>query len=206
MSGFKRLPFLVLLAALTAPAARAQIAGHPVEASLNGGLIQYDARDHVRGTALGLSTLGYRWSTGLTFEYTWLGATGKRDATFGEVTHTFTWNGLDLRWNLRDPSERVTPYLLTGTWSRFGVHLFHGHVERLAQIARANGDSPIAYAIGSKQIYAMHYFDASLGLTFLVPDRAARCPGASCSRRPPRPRARAGDPRGSGGCRWRCPG
>jgi hypothetical protein len=34
-------------------------------------------------------------------------------------------------------------------------------------------DSPVAYAIGSKQIYAMHYFDASLGLTLLVPDRTA---------------------------------
>ena len=31
-------------------------------------------------------------------------------------------------------------------------------------------DSPIAYAVGSKQIYAMHYYDASLGLTLLVPD------------------------------------
>ena len=34
-------------------------------------------------------------------------------------------------------------------------------------------DSPVAYAIGSKQIYAMHYYDASLGLTLLVPDRSA---------------------------------
>jgi hypothetical protein len=39
----------------------------------------------------------------------------------------------------------------------------------------ANG-SPVAYAIGSKQIYAMHYFDASLGLTLLVPDRTATTP------------------------------
>jgi hypothetical protein len=37
--------------------------------------------------------------------------------------------------------------------------------------AAAVDDSPVAYAIGSKQIYAMHYFDASLGLTLLVPDR-----------------------------------
>jgi len=34
-------------------------------------------------------------------------------------------------------------------------------------------DSPVAYAVGSKQIYAMHYYDASLGLTLLVPDRRA---------------------------------
>jgi hypothetical protein len=40
--------------------------------------------------------------------------------------------------------------------------------------AAAVDDSPVAYAIGSKQIYAMHYYDASLGLTLLVPDRGAR--------------------------------
>ena len=43
-------------------------------------------------------------------------------------------------------------------------------------IAPAVDDSPVAYAIGSKQIYAMHYFDASLGLTLLVPDPTAASP------------------------------
>lgn len=43
-------------------------------------------------------------------------------------------------------------------------------------IAPAVDDSPVAYAIGSKQIYAMHYYDASLGLTLLVPDRTATPP------------------------------
>ena len=42
--------------------------------------------------------------------------------------------------------------------------------------AAAVDDSPVAYAIGSKQIYAMHYYDASLGLTLLVPDRTAPSP------------------------------
>ena len=37
-------------------------------------------------------------------------------------------------------------------------------------------DSPVAFAIGSKQIYAMHYYDASLGLTLLVPDRTSASP------------------------------
>jgi hypothetical protein len=40
-------------------------------------------------------------------------------------------------------------------------------------IAAGVDDSPVAYAIGSKQLYAMHYYDASLGLTLLIPDRAA---------------------------------
>ena len=43
-------------------------------------------------------------------------------------------------------------------------------------IAAGAGDAPVAYAIGSKQIYAMHYYDASLGLTLLVPDRTAAQP------------------------------
>lgn len=43
-------------------------------------------------------------------------------------------------------------------------------------IASAIDDSPVAYAAGSKQIYAMHYYDASLGLTLLVPDRTAAEP------------------------------
>jgi hypothetical protein len=43
-------------------------------------------------------------------------------------------------------------------------------------IAHASEDSPVQYAIGSKQIYATHYFDASLGLTLLVRDPAASSP------------------------------
>jgi hypothetical protein len=43
-------------------------------------------------------------------------------------------------------------------------------------IAAALDASPVAHAVGSKQIYAMHYYDASLGLTLLVPDRTAASP------------------------------
>jgi hypothetical protein len=43
-------------------------------------------------------------------------------------------------------------------------------------IAETADDSPVDYAVGSKQIYAMHYYDASLGLTLLVPDRTAATP------------------------------
>jgi hypothetical protein len=43
-------------------------------------------------------------------------------------------------------------------------------------VAGATGNSPAEYAIGSKQIYGSHYFDASLGLTVLVRDRAAAAP------------------------------
>lgn len=43
-------------------------------------------------------------------------------------------------------------------------------------IVRQADDLPVRYAISSKQIYAMHYFDASLGLTLLVPDQSAASP------------------------------
>ncbi|MGQ0734445.1 MAG: hypothetical protein ACT4QD_12415 [Acidobacteriota bacterium] len=39
-------------------------------------------------------------------------------------------------------------------------------------IASLNGESPAEYAIGSKQIYGAHYYDASLGLTVLTRDRS----------------------------------
>ncbi len=43
-------------------------------------------------------------------------------------------------------------------------------------IMRASGDTPADYAIASRQIYATHYFDSSLGLTILVRDRQATSP------------------------------
>ena len=38
--------------------------------------------------------------------------------------------------------------------------------------ARITGETPVDYVIASKQIYASHYFDASLGLTVLLRDRS----------------------------------
>ena len=114
MSGFKRVPFLVLLAVLAVTPARAQIAGHPVEASLGSGWQQFDVRDHIKNTPLANFSLGYRWSTGVTFEVASVLTGSKRAAPYREVDHKFNWTGFDVRWNLRDPSEMVTPYLLTG--------------------------------------------------------------------------------------------
>jgi hypothetical protein len=43
-------------------------------------------------------------------------------------------------------------------------------------IERAEKESPAEYAVTSKHIYGMHYFDASLGLTVLLRDRTAPTP------------------------------
>lgn len=67
-------------------------------------------------------------------------------------------------------AEKMTDFVY---WSK---ELVRGRpVISITHVATATAvdDSPVAYAIGSKQIYAMHYYDASLGLTLLVPDRSA---------------------------------
>jgi hypothetical protein len=73
----------------------------------------------------------------------------------------------------RSSAEKMTDFVY---WSK---ELVRGRpVISITHVATAAAvdDSPVAYAIGSKQIYAMHYYDTSLGLTLLVPDRTAAAP------------------------------
>ena len=136
-TGFKRLLLLVLSLALCAAPARAQVAGHVIEASGGLGFVQYDSRDMISAAGMLTGSIGYRWSPALTFEGTWLGSTTKRTETyrFGEVDHDWTWTGVDARWNLRDPSERVTPYFITG----FGYG--RSHDPDISQIAQMGAPS-----------------------------------------------------------------
>jgi hypothetical protein len=71
------------------------------------------------------------------------------------------------------PADGMTDFVY---WSKERVHRRPVVSITHVAIAPAADESPVAYAIGSKQIYAMHYYDASLGLTLLVPDRAAASP------------------------------
>lgn len=61
-------------------------------------------------------------------------------------------------------------------WSKERVH--RRAVISVTHLAIVPGEreSPVKYAVASRQIYAMHYFDASLGITLLVPDTAASRP------------------------------
>ena len=70
-------------------------------------------------------------------------------------------------------AEKITDFVY---WSK---ELVRGRpVISITHVATAAAldDSPVTYAIASKQIYAMHYFDASLGLTLLIPDRGTASP------------------------------
>ena len=61
-------------------------------------------------------------------------------------------------------------------WSKERVH--RRPVISVTHLAIVPGEreSPVKYAVASRQIYATHYFDASLGLTLLVPDTTASRP------------------------------
>jgi outer membrane protein OmpA-like peptidoglycan-associated protein len=133
----KWLATLVLAVALVAPSARAQVAGHAVEISAGAGVAQFDGRDHLKTSPLATGSLGYRWSTGLTFEASWLGSKAKRKLGGTEYDHDWSWLGGDLRWSLRDPSEGVTPYLLTG----FGFGRSHDPDPALAIVSRRGAPS-----------------------------------------------------------------
>jgi hypothetical protein len=61
-------------------------------------------------------------------------------------------------------------------WSKERVHSRPVISITHVAIATALNEGPVNYAIASKQIYAMHYFDASLGLTVLVRDPSAPFP------------------------------
>jgi hypothetical protein len=69
------------------------------------------------------------------------------------------------------PSSRDLVY-----WSKERVH--RRPVVSVTHLAIVPGEreSAVTYAIASRQIYAMHYFDASLGITLLVPDTTAARP------------------------------
>jgi outer membrane protein OmpA-like peptidoglycan-associated protein len=114
MSRIQRLPLLFLLVAAAVTPARAQIAGHPVEATLGGGWQEFDIRDHIKNMVLGQASVGYRYSTGLTLEGSYLSSWTRRYDPLPAAHHTWVWTGVDMRFNLRDPSEMVTPYFISG--------------------------------------------------------------------------------------------
>lgn len=99
---------------------------------------------------------------------------------FASLTHADTVTGKHAsrlyRYLLEYPApsqDRMTDFVY---WSKELVRSRPVISITHVAIAAANDDGPVAYAIGSKQIYAMHYYDASLGLTLLLPDRTSTTP------------------------------
>jgi outer membrane protein OmpA-like peptidoglycan-associated protein len=113
MSPWKRLFLSTALVAVLAPAAHAQLAGRPFEASAGAGITSFDARDQIKDAAAFTGSLGWRWTNFLSLEGSFTGSKTTLDRD-GSPDHEWSYTALDLRWNLRDPAEHATPYLLTG--------------------------------------------------------------------------------------------
>ena len=116
MACWKRLLLPAALGALMALPAHAQIAGRPFEASAGAGISSMDARDYIKDSPIVTGSLGWRWMNHLALEGSFTGWKTELDQP-GDYEHEWSYTALDLRWNLRDPAERATPYFLTG----FGV-------------------------------------------------------------------------------------
>ncbi|MFN8586788.1 MAG: OmpA family protein [Candidatus Eisenbacteria bacterium] len=129
MSWWKRFLLPAALVALAVAPARAQIAGHPVEASVGAGIQSFDARDFIQDSPAFTGSLGYRWSDVFTWEATFTGAKAKRDLA-GEPDHDWSYQGLDLRWNVRDGGERATPFFLVGLGYGRALDDVTGHIGR----------------------------------------------------------------------------
>jgi len=113
MSVTQRGLVVLVLAALCAAPASAQIVGHPLEFTGGAGYFHYDSRAWMTDGPAYMGALGLRVSPFLSLE---------GQATFGPTKmdspldgdQNFFYAGLDGRWNLRHADERVVPFLLTG--------------------------------------------------------------------------------------------
>ena len=79
MSWWKRFLLPVALVAACVAPARAQLNGHPVEASVGAGIQSFDARDFLQDSPSFTGALGYRWSDVFTWEASFTGSTPERD-------------------------------------------------------------------------------------------------------------------------------
>jgi outer membrane protein OmpA-like peptidoglycan-associated protein len=123
MSGSQRALLVIVFAALCAAPAAAQIVGHPFEFSGGAGYFHYDARARMTDGPAYTGSLGWRAMPWLSLEgQATFGPTRSDtvsydladDLSLGNLDRSFTYAGLDARWNLRPAGGHVTPFLLTG--------------------------------------------------------------------------------------------
>jgi len=114
MSVTQRALLVIVLAALCAAPASAQIVGHPLELSGGAGYFHYDARARMTDAPAYMGALGLRVASFLSVEGQATFGPTNSDVLPGEPDQNFFYAGLDGRWNLRHADERVVPFLLTG--------------------------------------------------------------------------------------------
>jgi outer membrane protein OmpA-like peptidoglycan-associated protein len=136
MSVTQRALLVIVLAALCAAPASAQIVGHPYELSGGAGYFHYDARARMTDGPAFLGGLGWRVSPWMSLEGQATFGPTKSDLLPGDQGQNFFYAGLDGRWNLRHADERVVPYLLTGV----GYATSHGQSLSPEKLERGAGN------------------------------------------------------------------
>jgi outer membrane protein OmpA-like peptidoglycan-associated protein len=136
MSVTQRALLVIVLAALCAAPASAQIVGHPFELSGGAGYFHYDARARMTDAPAYMGALGWRVSPFLVVEGQATFGPTTTDVPPGELDQNFFYAGLDGRWNLRHADEHVVPYLLTGV----GYATSHGKTLSPEKLERGSGN------------------------------------------------------------------
>ncbi len=114
MSGSQRALLVLVLAALGAAPAAAQITGHPYEFSGGAGYFNYDVRAQLKDNPAYTGSLGWRLMPWMSLEGQATFGPTKLDRVPQDVAQNFTYAGLDARWNLRPADGHIVPFLLTG--------------------------------------------------------------------------------------------
>ncbi|MCC6349464.1 MAG: OmpA family protein [Candidatus Eisenbacteria bacterium] len=149
MACWKRLLSCAALGALFALPAQAQIGGRPIEAHAGAGISSFDARDFIKDSPIYTGSLGWRWMNHLSLEGSFTGVKTRLDRP-GDIEHEWSYAALDARWNLRDPGERATPYLLTG----FGLGRSLNAIEGVHRMGTPSIGAGFLYdALGSSRTY-----------------------------------------------------
>ena len=136
MSGFQRALLVIVLAALCAAPAAAQIVGHPFELSGGAGYFHYDARSHMKDGPSYTGSLGWRAGSWLSFEGQATFGPTQSDSVHYDLKQNFTYAGLDARWDLRPADGHVVPFLLTGV----GYGLSHAAGSLPEKLERGSGN------------------------------------------------------------------
>ncbi|HET7224361.1 MAG TPA: thrombospondin type 3 repeat-containing protein, partial [Candidatus Eisenbacteria bacterium] len=115
MSRIRRVLLAVAAVFGLAVPARAQIIGQPLELSGGAGTFSPDARARVKTGLASTVAIGWRWQPVFTLEGQALFAPSHEDLPGrGDVKQNHFFAGLDLRFNMIAPENRVVPFALGG--------------------------------------------------------------------------------------------
>ena len=149
MSWSQRALLVIVLAALCAAPAAAQIVGHPFEFSGGAGYFHFDTRARMTDGPAYTGSLGWRAMPWLTLEGQATFGPTNSDSVSYDLAQNFTYAGLDARWNLRPADSRIVPFLVTGLG--YGLSHTTGTLPDKLERGAGNLGLGVRWRLGSSQ-------------------------------------------------------